>query len=400
MLERIIFNILAFALFIYMFFRMIKKNDTNYIYVFVLQAIGIAIAFIFLIIRIKIPTAMLILTYIISVIIPIIIIIIERKGVMLTELIYLTLAKIYMKTNNEEKARLTLLKLVEKQPESYLAHKMLATVYEKEGQKDVALEEYLRANDIKQDDDKTIYKIAYLYNECEKPDEAIKILQQLIRGTPDWQEASLLLGDIFQEQERFKEAANVYLDALNYHPENYDLYYNLGIVYTRLNDFQSAKDYYEKAANLNSLLYNAKYNLGLISLLHNEKDEAEMYFQECLQSEELEDDTYFYLAYIAMLKGDEEKAVQYLNAAVSENPEIFEKIKEEVIFKLIINRIDKPSKNIEAKVKLPKISKKEKNAIEHLRHTYELVGNLNHNDIKAMRIIQSKREQNEEKQRE
>ena len=27
----------------------------------------------------------------------------------------------------------------------------------------------------------------------------------------------------------------------------------------------------------------------------------------------------------------------------------------------------------------------------HLKHTYELVGNLNHNDIKAMRIIKTKR---------
>ena len=396
MIERIIFNILAFVLFIYVFFRMIQKNDTNYIYILVLQAIGIAIAFIFLIIKANMPLAVLAITYLFSIIIPIIIIFIEKKGIALTELIYLTLAKIYITTNKENKARAILLKLVEKEQESYWAHKMLAEVYEKEGKKEVALEEYLRTNEIREEDDKIVYKIAYLYNECERPNEAIKLLQLLIKKTPDWQEASILLGDIYQEQERFKEAVNVYLDAINYHPENYDLYYNLGIVYTRLNDFKSAKDYYEKAAELNSLLYKAKYNLGQISLLYNEMDEAIMYFEQCLQSEELEDDTYFYLAYIAMLKGEEEKAIQYLNAAVSERPELFERAKEEVIFKLIMNKIDRPHKNIKSEEKPSfKISKKERNAIEHLRHTYELVGNLSHNDIKAMRVIQAKREQKE-----
>ena len=400
MLERIIFNILAFGLFIYMFFRMIQKNDTNYIYIFLLQAIGIAITFVYLIIKNNMPIPLIIVTYIISIIIPTIIILIEMKGIMLTELIYLTLAKIYLNTNNEEKARMALLKLVEKEPESYWAHKMLAEVYEKEGKKEIALEEYLRVNDIKLDDDKTIYKIAYLYNECEKPNEAIKILQQLIKGMPNWEEASLLLGDIYQEQQMFKEAVNVYLDAINYHPENYDLYYNLGIVYTRLNDFQSAKDYYERAAELNSLMYNAKYNLGQISLLYNEIDEAEMYFQDCLQSEQLEEGTYYYLAYIAMLQGEVEKAIQYLNVAVSESLELYEKAKEEVIFKLIMNKINKPSINVECKEKSSfKTLKKEREAIEHLSHTYELVGNLSHNDIKAMREIQAKREQ-EEKQRE
>ena len=165
-----------------------------------------------------------------------------------------------------------------------------------------------------------------------------------------------------------------------------------------LNDFQSAKEYYEKAAELNSLLYNAKYNLGQIALLYNELEEAENYFIECLQDEELEDDAYFYLAYIAMLKGDEVKAIDYLNVAVGENPEIYDRIKKELIFKIILYKVDKPSNNRPPKKKNVKITKKEKQTITHLRHTYEVVGNLNHNDIKVMKIIQTKRD--EEKERE
>ena len=398
MLERILFNVIALGLFLFLFFRMIQKNDTNYIYILALQALGIAIGFFALIINVKLPIIVLILTYIFSIILPIIIILIERKGITLTEVICISIYKIYNKLGLEDKAKNVILKLVEKDKYSFYGHKLLAEVYEKEGNLEIATEEYIRASNIRPNEDKIQYKIAELFNKTGKQNGAVKILQELLRKKPEWQEATLLLGDIFQEQERFKEAVSVYLDAIQYHPENYDLYYNLGMVYTMLNDFQSAKEYYEKAAELNSLLYNAKYNLGQIALMYNELEEAEDYFMECLQDEELEDDAYFYLAYIAMLKGDEIKAIDYLNVAVGENPEIYDRIKKELIFKIILYKVDKPSNNKSPKKKNVKITKKEKETIKHLRHTYEVVGNLNHNDIKVMKIIQTKRD--EEKERE
>ena len=398
MLERILFNVIALGLFLFLFFRMIQKNDTNYIYILALQALGIAIGFFALIINIKLPIIVLILTYIFSIILPIIIILIERKGITLTEVIYISIYKMYSKLGLEDKAKNIILKLVEKDKYSFYGHKLLAEVYEKEGNLEIATEEYIRASNIRPNEDKIQYKIAELFNKTGKQNGAVKILQELLRKKPEWEEATFLLGDIFQEQERFKEAVSLYLDAIQYHPENYDLYYNLGMVYTMLNDFQSAKEYYEKAAELNSLLYNAKYNLGQIALLYNELEEAEDYFIECLQDEELEEDAYFYLAYIAMLKGEEVKAVDYLNVAVDENPEIYDRIKKELIFKLILYKVDKPSNNRPPKKKNVKITKKEKQTIKHLRHTYEVVGNLNHNDIKVMKIIQTKREEGKERE--
>lgn len=398
MLERILFNVIALGLFLFLFFRMIQKNDTNYIYILALQALGIAIGFFALIINVKLPIIVLILTYLFSIILPIIIILIERKGITLTEVIYISIYKIYNKFGLEDKAKNVILKLVEKDKYSFYGHKLLAEVYEKEGNLEIATEEYIRASNIRPNDDKIQYRIAELFNKTGKQNGAIKILQELLRKKPEWEEATFLLGDIFQEQERFKEAVSLYLDAIQYHPENYDLYYNLGMVYTMLNDFQSAKEYYEKAAELNSLLYNAKYNLGQIALMYNELEEAENYFMECLQDEELEDDAYFYLAYIAMLKGDEIKAIDYLNVAVDENPEIYDRIKKELIFKIILYKVNKPSNNNPVKKKNVKITKKEKRTIKHLRHTYEVVGSLNHNDIKVMKIIQTKREEGRERE--
>ena len=69
-LERVIFNILAFTLFLVIFLKMIKRNDTNYTYVLVAQTVGIAIGFIGLIFRINLPIIIILITYLISVLLP------------------------------------------------------------------------------------------------------------------------------------------------------------------------------------------------------------------------------------------------------------------------------------------------------------------------------------------
>ena len=397
MLERIIFNLFAFVLFIHIFFRMIQKNDTSYLYILFMQALGITIAFISLIAKITLPPFLLILTYILSVIFPILLIFIERKFASLTELIYITIFKIYSKTHNEDKAKEILFKLVEKNPKSYFAHKYLGEIYEKNNRLDVATEEYYRALDIRPEKNNLKYKIAELYNKCERQDDAVEILQDLLKNNPQWKEVTFLLGDILQEQERFKEAVSVYTEALKYHPDNYDLYYNLGMTYTRLNDFKSAKEYYEKAAELNSMLYIAKYNLGQISLLYNEIDDAEQYFIECLQNKPLEEQSFLCLAYIAMLKGEKEKAIEYLNAAIEDNSEIYYKIEKEIIFKVIFNKIEKPKNNSQKKNKNSiSITSKERKTIEHLKNTYELVRNLNNNDIKAVKNMETQNKEEEQ----
>ena len=79
MLERMLFNIFALGLFLFLFFRMIQKNDTNYIYVLVLQALGISIGFFALLMNIKLPTILIIITYIFSIVILALVLVIGTK---------------------------------------------------------------------------------------------------------------------------------------------------------------------------------------------------------------------------------------------------------------------------------------------------------------------------------
>ena len=321
MLELLLFNLVACSLLIIIFFKVIRKNDTNYFFLLIFQAIGITISFFETKLGIEANIVLKAIRYLLSIIIPVIILFIEFKGINFSEVFSVALARMYRFFGNEKKAKDILVNLVSKYPGSYIGHKMLAEYYEKEGGMRRAIEEYVTTVDINNRDYKSYFKIANLLRDLGKKDEAIQMLENLIRVKPDCYEASTALGELLCEQERFKEAANVYHEALKYKPTDYDLYYNLGIVYTRLSDFQMAKEMYERAAEINHRMYGAHYNLGLIAFIQRDYDTAERYFKNSLYGD-LEAKSYYQLARISVRKGDKDRAVLFLNKAIELDPDL------------------------------------------------------------------------------
>lgn len=397
--EKIIFNILAFSLFIIMFFKMIKKNDTNYVVLLCMQAIGIAISFIEIIFVLKIGGFMKFLIYLLSIIIPIIIIYLEYKNINFSEIIYLSLAKIMKFLGDSKTAKNFLIKLVTKYPESYFGHKMLAEIYENEGGMRKAIDEYVQVIDINKKDYNSYYKISYLLNDLGKKEEASQMLEVLLRKKPEMIEATTLLGDIYCEQERYKEAANIYNEALKYNPTSYELYYNMGIVYTMLNDFQNAKACYEKAAAINTLLYSGYYNLAQISLIYNDLDEAEKYFMRSVESKDVEPKAYYNLAKIYIIKGDKENAIKFLNVAIEIDHNLYKKAENEPLFFSIKSYINFPDMDEEQNLETT-LTKKEIKAQEHLENTMKLVGKLSLNNIRLKREQRENIQNKEDREKE
>lgn len=396
LIEKIIFNILAFSLFILIFFKMIKKNDTNYVIILCLEALGIAINFIEIIFTLQYSIFMKLLMYILAIIIPGIVIFLEYKNINFSELIYISLSKIAMLSNNTKQAKSFLINLVTKYPESYLGHKMLAEIYEKEGGMRKAIDEYVQVIDINKKDYNSYYKISFLLSDLGKKEEAAQMLESLLKKKPEYIEATQLLGDILCEQERYKEAANVYNEALKYNPNSYELYYNMGMVYTMLNDFKNAKDCYEKAATINTLLYNSYYNLAQINLIYNDLEEAERLFLKSVESKDVEPKAYYNLAKIYMLKGDKENAIKFLNVAIDIDNTFYKKADAEPIFIPIKAYINFPNLDDET-VRETHLTDKEIKAQRHLEKTTGLVGKLSLNNlkIKKERNIDEKDIQNE-----
>ena len=386
LLEQLIFTVLSFAIFIYMFFKMIKCNDTTYIIFLVLEACGIAFNLIQVIAGTELNWIIKILMYIFSIILPLIVILLEKKHFGVMENINIIKAKLYFKIGNNKKAKQILINLFERYPNSYQAHKLLAEIYENEGMQRKAIDEYVQAIEINKKDFASYFKVATLLNDLDKKQEATQMLANLLSKKPDYKEATILFGDLLIEQQMYKEAANAYQEALKYNQFDFDLNYNIGIVYTMMNDFQNAKMYYNKAAEINSLNYNCKYYLAEIALISKEIDKAEQKFMETIDDEELAPDSYYELSKIALIRGQKDIAIKYANMAIDLNPKkIAEKIKKENIFIPIYAKLYIPF-NLEAtEEKNTKLTKKEIEAKEQLEKMFELTRQLSYNDIKLLR---------------
>ena len=401
LIEQLIFIVIAFALFVYMFYQLIKKNDTKYVPILAIQALGIAIDFVQLYFtKEDISIFVKVIIYLLSIVIPIIILVFEKLNTDISETIDVTIAKIFLVFGNSKSAKNTLIKLVTKNPRSYLGHKLLAQIYEKEGGQRKAVDEYAHAIDINKKDYDSYYKVATLLTDLDKKNEAEQMLVNLLSKKPDYIEATIALGDLLIEKEDFKEAVNVYTEALKINPVSFDLNYNLGIVYTMLNDFQNAKMYYEKAAELNSLIYNTKYSLAEIALMYKELEEAEKYFLQATEDEELCADAYLELAKIYLIKGDKEKAIKYANVAIQEEPKrIVEKIQKDVSFAIIIAKLSIPfNLEVEEDEKPKKLTKKELMAKKHLEEMVEITKKIGYNDVKFEKKTQIENEKETEKQ--
>lgn len=415
MLEKTLFNLVAIAIFVIVFSKIIRKNDTNYVVILILQAIGIAISFIEIKVGINANLFFKILRYILSIIIPFSVIYIELKGFNFSEISSSMLAKFLISFGDNKSAKNVLIKLVTKYPESYSGHKLLAKIYEKEGGMRKAIDEYVKLVDIKGNDYKSYFKITDLLNQLGQKNEAIQMLENLIRSKPDSYEGATLLGELLCEQSRFKEAERVYQEALKYRPTDFDLYYSLGIVYTMMSDFQMAKEMYEKAAEINHKAYGANFNLGQISIIQGDLDIAEKYFKNSLY-DDLEAKSYFQLAKIYILKGEKDMAIIFLNKAIEINPELLELANNEPVFESIKQHItvsvkmeneileEKEKKEVENKNFRLEFEKK---AREYLESTNLLVRDMNENTIKQKinekvnQILEKKQElKKEEKQKE
>ena len=401
-IEQLIFMFVSFAIFIYMFFRMIKNNDTTYVVLLVIEALGIALNFAGILSRTEQNMILLILKYIFAVLLPILIIALEKRGFYLSEIININLAKLYFMLGNNKKAKQALLNLLNRNPNSYKAHKMLAEIYEQEGGLRRAIDEYVLAVDINKKDYNSYYKVANLLNTLDKKEEASQMLFTLLSKNPQMEEASMLLGEILIETENYKEAVNVYQEALKYNPGSFDINYNLGIAYTMLNDFQSAKRYYEMAAEINSLAYNTRYSLAEIALIYKELEEAEKRFLEAIEEDELAADSYYELSKISLIKKDKDKAIKYINIAIDiDSSKIVPKVKKDPIFIPIMAKISIPFNLEEREDKEnDKLTKKEKKCKEHLEEMVDITRTLSYQDINLLKKNVEERPKYKEKEEE
>ena len=373
-------TMLIITIFIFTFLKMIKKNNSNYFYLILLEFIGILLIFIYILNGIPLNDIVYLIVYLLSVCIPIIINLLEKKGIYIDQIISILKAK---KQNDISK----LLDIIDKYPDSFIAHKTLAEIYEEKKEYEKSADEYFRAIQLKENDYKTYINLANMLIKNDSNEQASEVLQKLLSIKPDYIDGTFLLGKIYYEEGKYKEAISVYNQSLNYNPSNYYLYYNLGMVYTRLNDFQKAKDCYKKAAIINSLTDISNLNAGQIYMIYKDYTKAEEYFSETIQSEDDKISAYSYynLAKIRLIQNNKEQAIKYINMAIEIYPSIIKRVENDDLFIPILAQI----KNQKEKDVETKLEKNQENIIKYLGNTFEVVETLT-NDVANHKTIEDK----------
>ena len=367
MILKILITLVSFILFIYMFyFKLIKKNDTNYVIILGIQAFGVLKG-----------TFWYIIVYLFAIIIPALVFLLEYKKINISELMYVFISRICILLGKEKKAKEYLIDLTDKYPESYGAHKMLAEIYEKEGGMRRAIEEYVKTLEIRRNDYKSYYKISTLLKDLGRNKQAILMLNNLLKVKPDHYMAIKMLSDLLIESEDYKQAISVINKALKHYENDEELIYDLGIAYAKINEFNLAKKCFEQVTILNNQNYNAYYRLGQIALLYRDFDMAEKYFSNSA-FEEKEAKSYYELTKVYMIKNQKDKAATTLEKAININSKYYVIAKEEPMF-YPIKQFIKPAKsnNNENANNNEYESKKEKMIEEYLNDTYNLTKVLN-----------------------
>ncbi len=374
MVEKIILTVTSFVLFVYiLLFKMIKKNDTTYLVILVMQAIGILINLLQITLNILQNTVFDISIYLLCIIIPTLVFLLEAKKINVSEIINLSVAQIAIYLKKDRKAKELLINTLTKYRNSYRGHKMLAQIYEKEGGMRKSIDEYVKAIEINNKDYNSYYKISILLNDLGKKDESIEMLNNLLSVKPEISDAIKMLGNLYLEKEDYKKVIKVYTKSLKYNKEDYETYYSLAISYSMINDFDTARKCYEKTVELNDECYKAYYKLGQIALLYRDFDTAEQNFLKSIYNEK-EGKSYVELAKINIIKNKKEKAIMHLNNAIKFDTSYYDVIKKEPMFFSIKNLITKPDKKIKTEYQE---SEREEKIENYLSNTYELVQVLN-----------------------
>ena len=369
MIAIILFCVVSLAIFVYTLAKLIRDKNWLLIIVIVIELIGIISNGIFMLSGKKIPEIIYAFNVFFSIIIPIGLFIIEKKGIQLGELLYLARAN----ADKENMANI-LVDALEHYPDSLLIHKKFLKLYLEKGAKGDAEDEYLKLISLEPNNNLNYMELANLYREDRKFNEAINVLEEIYNDNLDNLEICKLLGDTYYDAGRFEDALGVYGKALQSHPESFDLYYAMGMTYTMLNDFNNAKEYYNKAAKINSYRDEvANLNLGQILYIIGEYDEAQKFFEKLIMSDDdkISANAYYNLAKIKIIKGERELAIKYCNLAIELDPEIKTRISNDKRFEIILEKLHMGKE----KAIHTRTSQKERQIINYLNKNFELQNN-------------------------
>jgi len=209
---------------------------------------------------------------------------------------------------------------VKKSPNKVRPYYNLGEAQAKRQKNDEAIQNYLKALQIKPDGP-THNNLGLLLAEQGRINEAIEHYHKALQIKPDFARAHNNLAISLVAQDKTDEAEEHYRKALRYKPDNADVYNNLGILYTKQNKIDAAIEHYIKSLQLKPDYAEAHNNLGGILLGRGEIDEALVHFNAVLKINPDMSEAHNNIGIIMIQKGNIYEAISHFQEAVRINPE-------------------------------------------------------------------------------
>ena len=245
---------------------------------------------------------------------------------------YEFLGDLYMETGQPDKVREVYLRLLEQEPDSYMARLLLADYYLDQDDIETAFEYLLEAfnHPMLEIDSKIRIVVTFMFfGEEESGDQFMEIakeLSQILVDTyPNDPEVYLVYGDILNRNEQWEEARDMYLEGARRNPSNLSVWQQILNLSLRLRDYEAMLSHSEMSLEYffeQPILF--LFN-GLANMQLKDYDAAASSLEYGLaitfDDEELRQDFITMLGDVYHFLGAYEYSDQYYEQAIEKNPE-------------------------------------------------------------------------------
>jgi tetratricopeptide (TPR) repeat protein len=139
---------------------------------------------------------------------------------------------------------------LDKNPDAWLAHNNLGTLFQAQGRLEEAASHYRQALRVRPDFAESLNNLGIILSTQGKLDEAIDFYLKAIKSRPDLAAAHQNLGDALSAQGKSGEAVTYYLKALKLRPDVVDVHGNLGVALVAQGRIDEAVGHFNKALEI------------------------------------------------------------------------------------------------------------------------------------------------------
>jgi len=200
-------------------------------------------------------------------------------------------------------------------------HYIAATIYEKRGQLDAAIEEMQKASELAPDSPTLCVRLIRAYLHKQDYENARIMAEKAVDQRPENANLWIVLGEIYHLQGRSEDAVQAFKKAIAADPKNILGYGALVSLEESVNDLVAAVDIYKKLAELTPSAPGVHFQLGLCLARMNDAEGAKAALQQALKlNPELVRAVYL-LGIICLDLGQHDQAIDYLSQYLAKVPE-------------------------------------------------------------------------------